>query len=257
MTQDHATLTEVRPTRRTLTRAALWTVPVVAVAATAPAYAASCASERVSSNGSVTTYTRDSAIKWRGTFDADGAGPKPSNVMTIDATYDSGMVVRNDGPNGTFDNFTILSPVGGLGTSGIVLAQRPTADTPTAPLAALGHYKFTFTRAVTNLSFTLTDIDSASGDFLDAVQLSPGFAFRDAAAGLTGVGTAASPFKQKTADVNADNSSSGAGNVTITYPGPLTTFTVSYGNQAASFATGVDQDQVVTITNIAFDYMPC
>ena len=41
MTQDTATLTAVRPSRRTVTRAAAWTVPVIAVAATAPAYAAS------------------------------------------------------------------------------------------------------------------------------------------------------------------------------------------------------------------------
>ena len=257
MTQNSATLSPPRPTRRAVTRTAIWTVPVIAVAATAPAYAASCPGERVNSNGNITTYSRDSAIKWRATFDTDGAGPKPSNVMTVDATYDSGMLVRNDGPNGTFDNFTILSPVGGLGTGGLVMAQRPTQGTPTAPLTALGHYKFTFTRAVTNLSFTLTDIDSASGDFLDAVQLTPGFTWSSRATGLTGVGTPGDPFKQKTSDVNADNSSSGAGNVTITYPGPLTTFTLSYGNQAASFATGVDQDQVVTMTNIAFDYKPC
>ena len=254
---DTATLTAVRPSRRSVTRAAAWTVPVIAVAATAPAYAASCPGERVTSNGSVTSYSRDSSIKWRGTFDADGTGPKPSNVLTIDATYDAGMAVRNDGPNGTFDNFTILSPVGGLGTAGIVMAQRPTVDTPTAPLAAKGNYKFTFTRPVSNLSFTLTDIDSASGDFLDAVELTPGFTWSNRASGLTGVGTAANPFKQTTPDVNADNSNGSAGNVTITYAGPLSTFTISYGNQAATFAAGVDQDQVVTITNIAFEYQPC
>lgn len=256
MKQDHAALTLPQPTRRTVTRAAAWSVPVVAVAAVAPAYAASCPKERVSA-ANITASTRDSAIKWQATFDVDGTGPKPSNVMTVDATYDSGMAVRNDGPNVAPDNFTTLPTVGGLNTTGLVMAQRPVADTPRAPLAAKGNYAFSFTRAVSNLTFTLTDIDSISGDFLDAVQLTPGFTWSNRAAGLTGVGTSADPFRQTSADVNANNSSSGAGNVTITYPGPLTGFTISYGNAAASFAKDVDQDQIVTITGIAFDYQPC
>ncbi|SFA82753.1 hypothetical protein SAMN05192575_101647 [Nocardioides alpinus] len=43
MTQDLDTLTAVRPSRRSVTRAAAWSVPVIAVASTAPAFAASCA----------------------------------------------------------------------------------------------------------------------------------------------------------------------------------------------------------------------
>ena len=100
----------------------------------------------------------------------------------------------------------------------------------------MGNYAFSFTRAVSNLTFTLTDIDSTSGDFLDAVQLTPGFTWSNRAAGLTGVGTSADPFRQTSADVNANNSSSGAGNVTITYPGPLTTFTISYANGAWNYS---------------------
>lgn len=256
MTQDTTTLTAVRPSRRTVTRAAAWTVPVIAVAATAPAYAASCAPVRASS-GNITGYSRVSAVEWNATFDVDAGGPLPGNVMTVKATYDSGMSVRNDGPNGVNDNFTIAASVGGLGMSGLVMAQRPTVDTPAAPLAALGHYAFTFTKAVSNLTFTLTDIDSATGDFWDSVWLTPGFTVSGKASGLQGAGTSASPFKQTSGNTPVDNTNGGAGNVTITYPGPINGFTINYSNAATSFATGIDQDQVVTITNFGFDFQPC
>jgi len=256
MTQDATTLSAGRPTRRTVTRSAAWSIPVIAVAATAPAYAASCASVRATS-ASITTYNRVSAFEWNATFDVDGAGPLPGNVMTAKATYDSGMSVRNDGPNGTNDNFTIAGAVGGLGTSGLVMAQRPTVDTPAAPLSALGHYAFSFSKPVTNLSFTLTDIDSTSGDFWDSVWLTSGFTVSGKASGLQGAGTSTSPFRQTGSNTPVDNANGGAGNVTITYPGPISGFTINYSNVATSFATGVDQDQVVTITNFGFDFQPC
>lgn len=256
MTLHHATLTAARPTRRTVARASAWTVPVIAVAATTPAHAASCAAVRATS-ANITAYDRVSALEWNATFDVDRGGPLPGNVMTARATYDSGMSVRNDGPNGTHDNFTIGGSVGGLGTAGLVMAQRPTLDTPAAPLTAFGHYAFSFSKPVSKLSFTLTDIDSATGDFWDSVWLTPGFTVSNKAAGLQGAGTAADPFRQTSGNTPVDNTNGGAGNVTLTYAGTLTAFTINYSNAATSFARGVDQDQVVTITNFAFEFQPC
>lgn len=264
MTQDAAVTTAVRPSRRSVTRAAAWTVPVIAVAAAAPAYAASCALRKVTV-ANVTAFNRASATSWTATFDPDGNGPLPSNVLTVRATYDTGrngqsMSVRNDAgtaAGGVNDNFTIQPQVGGLGTYGLVLAQRPTQDTPPAPLDAFGHYRFSFTRPVSNLTFTLTDIDSASDDFLDSVVLSPGFTYAPLPATMQGVGTLANPFRPKSVNSPIDNTNSSAGNVTITYAGPISSFTVDYKNAATSFATRVDQDQVVTIANFAFDYRPC
>ena len=253
MTTD--TLTDTRPTRRAVTRAAAWSVPVIATSATVPAYAASCTPVRVS-GANITTYSRTSSIRWTATFDSDGAGPLPSNVMTVDATYDAGMTVRNDNAGGTNDNFTLLSPVGGLGVAGLVMAQRPLAGS-TAPLAAFGHYRFSFTRAVTNLSFTLTDIDSATNDFIDSVVLTPGFTVSGRAGALQGAGTTASPFRPVGDNSAVDNASGSGGNVTITYAGPLSSFTIDYRNAAASFSSAIDQDQLVTLANIAFDYQPC
>lgn len=261
MTYDTATLTAVRPTRRSVTRAAAWTVPVIAVAAAAPAYAASCASRRMTVANVVTSSVRrESAIKWTATFDPDAAGALPNNVLTVSATYDKGMGVRNDAgavAGGANDNFTIQAQVGGLNTYGLVMAQRPTQDTPTAPLDAFGHYAFSFTKPVSNLTFTLTDIDSAAGDFLDAVKLTPGFTYAPLSATMQGSGTVADPFRPVGTNAPIDNTNSNAGNVTITYAGPISGFTIDYKNAAASFAANVDQDQVVTIANFAFDYQPC
>ncbi len=256
MTVDTPTPTDPRPSRRTVTRAAAWSVPVVAAAATAPAYAASCSKVRVGPNN-VTTYNRVSAQQWTATFDYDGTGALLPNVLTAKATYDSGMAVRNDAgtaAGGANDNFTVQNPVGGLGTYGLVLAQRATGSAG-AP-GAFGHYTFTFTRPVSNLSFTLTDIDSTTGDFWDSVWLSSGFTTSAKATGLQGAGTSTSPLRQKTGNSVVDNASGGAGNVTITYPGTISTFTINYSNAQTGSYTA-DPDQVVTIANIAFDYLPC
>lgn len=256
MQHDAPLSDDVRPSRRTVTRAAAWSVPVVAAAATAPAYAASCAKSRVTS-ANITTYNRVSALEWTATFDPDGTGPLLANVLTAKAVYDTGMSVRNDAAGGANDNFTISNAVGGLGVSGLVMGQRPTVDTPNAPLTAFGHYTFSFTKAVSNLSFTLTDIDSTTGDFWDSVWLTPGFTLSNKAAGLQGDGSAGSPLKQTNGNVAVDNTNGGAGNVTVTYLGPISSFTINYSNAATSFAANVDQDQVVTITNFGFDYQPC
>ena len=258
----HPAPAALRPSRRTVTRAAAWTVPVVAAATAAPAYAASCAPVQITiRNVDYGTLRRVSSKSWTVAFDPDGNGTKPNNVLTVDATYDKDMSVRDDAGTtngGTNDNFTIQSQVGGLGTYGLVMAQRPTLDTPTAPLAASGHYKYTFSKPVSRLTFTLTDIDSATGDFIDSVVLTPGFTFSIPSTSLVqGRGTTAEPFRPSSANAPADNTNSAAGNVTITYPGPISTFTIDYRNAATSFATNVDQDQVVTIANFAFDYQPC
>ena len=256
MKYDIAHLTEARPSRRAVTRAAAWSVPVIAVATSAPAFAASCQPVRATI-GNATGYNRVSSTEWNATFDVDGNGPLPANVLTAKASYDPGMGVRNDNNGGANDNFTIQNQVGGLGTFGLVMAQRPTASTPTAPLSALGHYTFSFSKPVTNLSFTLTDIDSATNDFWDSVWLSAGFTYKERGTGMQGIGTPGNPFKQSSGNTPVDNATGANGNVTITYPGTISSFTINYSNAQTAFSNRIDQDQVVTIANFAFDFQPC
>lgn len=252
MLHEISELTESRPSRRAVTRAAAWTVPVIAVATTVPAYAASCAPVTVSA-ANATGGNRVSNVEYAVTFNA-GTGASPTNVMTVKATYDSGMLVRDDGPNGANDNFTIQNPVGGLTTYGLVMAQRLASRTSNT--GVYGHYTFTFTKPVTGLTFTLTDIDSTTGDFWDAVWLSPGFSTPRLAPGMTGAGTQADPIRQSNGNTAVNNASGTNGNATITYPGTISSFTVNYSNAQTGRITA-DPDQVVTIANFNFSFQPC
>lgn len=249
---DDVTSNELRPSRRTVTRAAAWSVPVVAAATAVPAYAASCTPVTVTATNA-TSATRVSNLEWRATFDADGNGPLPGNVLTVKAAYTAGMAVRDDGPNGTNDNFTIQNPVGGLNTYGLVLAQRLNNGANTG---AIGRYTFTFSKPVTGLTFTLTDIDSTTGDFWDAVWLTSGFTSSNRSAGMTGDGTQGNPFRQSNGNTAVNNASGNNGNVTISYPGTISTFTLSYSNRVTGQLTA-DPDQVVTIANFSFAFQPC
>jgi hypothetical protein len=252
MKYEISELTESRPSRRAVTRAAAWTVPVIAVAATAPAYAASCTPVAVAV-GNATGANRVSSTEYTVTFNA-GAGSSPINTMTVKATYDAGMAVRDDGPNGANDNFTIQNPVGGLNTYGLVMGQRLTSRASNP--AAFGHYTYTFTKPVTNLSFTLTDIDSTTGDFWDSVWLTPGFSTPKLSTGMKGTGTQADPIRQTGSNTAVNNASGTNGNATINYPGTISSFTIHYSN-AQTGTISADPDQVVTIANFAFNYQPC
>lgn len=247
------TLTDIRPTRRSVTRAAAWSVPVIAAATTAPAYAASCTPVTVNATHSGLP-TRVSNVEWRTTFDHDGNGPLPGNTMTVKASYDTGMVVRDYGPNGTNDNFTLQNGVGGLNAYGLVMAQRLSGSSfNTTPF---GRYTFTFTKPVTGLTFTLTDIDSTTGDFWDSVWLTPGFTYTGRGSTMTGVGTSGDPFRQANGNTAVNNTTDGNGNVTISYAGTISSFTVNYSNRQTGTMTA-DPDQVVTIANISFAFQPC
>ena len=105
-----------------------------------------------------------------------------------------------------------------------------------------------------NLTFGITDIDSTAGDFRDAVELTPGFAWTDRASGVEGTGTTTDPFKSNQADIPANNATGSSGNVTITYPGLMQSFTLTYWNIQSEFTT--DTDQAAFITDMSFDYSP-
>ncbi len=76
---DDVTSNELRPSRRTVTRAAAWSVPVVAAATAVPAYAASCVARRMTvANVVQSSVRRTSATGWTATFDPTGPGRCPA-----------------------------------------------------------------------------------------------------------------------------------------------------------------------------------
>ncbi len=99
---------------------------------------------------------------------------------------------------------------------------------------------FNFSVPVYNLRFTIFDIDESAGNWQDFVSLSSPAAFtftQPAGATATGAGTAANPWVGHT---NVGGTSD-AGNVNVTFAGPVSTFTLTFlsgpnpNNGAAQF----------------------
>lgn len=99
---------------------------------------------------------------------------------------------------------------------------------------------FTFSVPVSNISFTLTDLDNLIGGantgWADRVQvLTPGYTssipvtFTPAApaGNVIGAGTGANPFRNSNTNFNYPNTSN-RGNVTINYAGPISSFSYRY-----------------------------
>lgn len=261
MAQDTVVHTGWQPTRRTLTRAAVWSVPVIATASAAPAFAASPCDKRIAQvldwDGNRVTYTRTNSTVAKAVLDPDGVGPVPALTMDVVATYTGNMKPGYESAAEPNPNFRVATPVGGLGVSGLSLWQATSSPTPQGS-ADLGTYTFTFSRPVTNLVFTLTDIDSQSGDFWDVVRPSAGFVVDDQAA-TVGSDTSGGGQRFYAASNSApvDNGFGAGGNLRLRYAGPISTFSISYYNGASSFAFGVDQDQAIYISDLTFDYTPC
>ena len=269
------TIPRIRPTRRTVASVAAWTAPVIVMSTGAPAYAASPCDPRSNqpfrwSAASVTrTPTNNGLIA---TIDPDGAGPVPSLTVTVSATFSGNMVAGPEpGTQGADtavnENYDVATGVGGLGTatSALTIQQATTSSTPQG-YAERAVYTFTFSRPVTNLRFTVTDLDSNDNDFWDAVQLvapAPTSVTRTdptylQARTADSRGNPVSPgyFRTTTDDAAIGNSSS-RGNLQVSYAGTLSSFQLVYFNDATSFSSEIDTSQVIFVTDFLFDYQPC
>lgn len=256
-------LSPARPTRRAVARGAAWAVPVVAVGAAAPYAAAShCPpySYVLDWGGVASTYTRTNATNALATTDPDGAGATPAVGVTIESTLVGGIATGQELTT-TNQNLRVAGTnIGGSGRPGLQFQQHPTATNRTNPSndavpqrTARQEVKFTFSRAVVDLRFSISDIDGTVGDFLDRVELTTGFTYTYNATYVAGAGTLASPFRPTAAFENfnaADTASTN--NVAIRYAGPITTFTMTYWS-AATYWNDVDRDQTIFLTNMAFD----
>lgn len=243
-----------RPSRRTVTRAVAWTAPVVAASAAAPAFAASC-----------TPLTGASFATWSGSISNNGLDyvqtyTPPAGVlaapieMRIAAAYSGFMKAGSESSAGP-SLYDVYDPVGNTGKPGLGLIQAVTRrmDRPAPGRNARGAYTFSFTKPVSNLVLTFTDIDQTAGDFRDRAELDGPWTEVARGSGVSGAGTQASPWAGGAA---YHDSSSGAGNVTVRFAGPLTSFTLTYWNAETSWS-GVDRNQAVFVTDVSFDYQPC
>lgn len=255
------------PSRRTVTRVAAWSVPVVAAAATAPAFAASCGSvSPVSgtidwdsryqmSNGWFSYWVNrwSRTNNYAGTYTLEQPNNTAAQGLRVSAAYSGEMVPlgnRTLRPN---------APVGGLTVGGLCLAQynnRASARPAGQRRQDRGAYTFTFDRPVTNLTFTVTDVDSATGDFWDMLELSSVAPFTVGSKGskVTGSGSETAPYAATGGNTDVNDTTGSAGNVTVTFPGPLSSFTITYWNNVENFTQ--DTTQAVWVSDMTFSYSP-
>lgn len=223
----------MRTSRRNIVRGAAWSVPVVAVAATAPAFAASpCDTQTYTidwGNSSVTTFTPPTNPGGSGTKVATAIALAPAGsgsaslTATFTSTVSSSNITRAD------DNLLLSDEtnVGGLGLGrGLNLSHESPITEGYANRQTL---TISFNRAVTGLNFWITDIDSTrSGSgtrrdpftgWYDRVTLSGTYAqVRDT--NLRGTGSSSDPWYYVDEDTNIGNESPGA-RVKVTYNGTI------------------------------------
>lgn len=256
--------------RRTLVRGAAWSVPVVAVAAAAPSYAASLCSLRSNPASTLSTtngtpgFTRNSAISavWR-TSDPDGTAARySSNTITIAVTKTSDDLLlgfqNNDSLNLTARTANTIS--------GITLNQRAASATALRGPGRRSQTTFTFARPAYNLTFAIADITKSSTDnaqgvpqtvnFWDAVSvISTSSYTATKGADVTGTGSDADPFTARQGSGNADDN--GGSNVALVFTSPVTSLTINYWSaDKVANASDAGAGQGITVQNMTMQLRP-
>jgi len=123
----------------------------------------------------------------------------------------------------SFGNRTVVSPVGGLGQAGLYLVIAAGSGQ-----AHRQDLTLTFSRPVTNLHFSITDIDWRNFDRVSASvpptsQSKPGT--------VVGTGTSSDPWRDSSpGDINLDVNDN-RGNVELTFAASLSSITISMWSQ--------------------------
>lgn len=254
--------------RRTLVRGAAWSVPVVSIAAAAPAFAASpCDAITISSfpmSGGTVGTAGNGANQTRIWSRSLTTG---TSTLQLSATssYSGNMARAAD--QSPYAHFSTTANAGGTGTDGLQMFQERSTQSVNTPSNHAGTYAYTFDRPVTNLTFTLSDIDYYAYrqnrtdyyQYDDRVTVtSPQGSFTIDSRGSTvsqnSLGTAASPFRPNVnGNIDLDE---GSGNVVVKFAGPITNFSITYWNGLAD-ANTASRIQVTLLSQMSFTYLPC
>lgn len=191
----------------------------------------------------------------RGTLtSSDPPGAATPVTLTVESSYVGNMRAGQllDNRNVTIERGT----VGGRYVGGLSLHQSLTGLLGPYQRTARGVYTFSFSSngaptSVTGLTSTITDLDTDSGNFIDVVELSGAFTVTSSSPGVGGSATQASPARQQQAGAPLPNSSAD-GNLTVSYSGPIRSFTLTYWNAVETFDLLVDRAQSIYITDMTF-----
>ena len=213
-------------TRRALVQGAAWTVPVVAVATSAPYFAASPCSAAPTQTMTLSSTTSANGQKGSGT---DGTTISATSALFGGISVGSFNLRTNDTDAG----------MGGW----LEFEHNPRSDgvsSPPTPGPPVEYQTITltFSQAVMNLKFDLADLDSSGlrspqrYNYWDALAVGggpPAHTTSGLGSALTGVGSLTNPWRQTTFTNSAASPNDAATNrLTVNFAGPITTFTVTY-----------------------------
>ena len=256
------------PSRRSVVRGVAWSVPVVSVAATAPAFAASPCQTRYSYalDWGTTSYTRSGARSSSASVATTGGTPVSVTFASVSSTSlnvpdpSRNLSVPANTGTGTTADPVVTSLGGRTGERGVMIYHASS----TAGRANRQEVTITFGRAVRALKFWITDVDTiASPAYSDRVELIgynasnavvPFAATND---GITGAGSEASPWL-RTADSNVSENAAGAQtfvNFTAASPSAATdvkSMKLTYWN-----ATGGTQYHRIFLGDLGFTALGC
>lgn len=218
-------------TRRSVVKGVSWSAPVVAAAAAAPAFAVSC--------GSPLTYTgkftqaSSSTIPRSYTYSAPGGA---SVVLSVATSAYGGKVLAANNLTAAGNSSAGYNGLGNLlQVDGLLLQQ-----------AGAGGQKLTITlsKPVTDLAFTIADIDWNGSNYQDSVWVSPSPTSVSLGTAVTGKASQSSPLKAlKTGSVLSSASANWA---SVTMAGPVSSFTVDFSSTTGNVA------QQIFLTGLSF-----
>ncbi|WP_424463219.1 hypothetical protein [Pseudoclavibacter helvolus] len=234
--------------RRTIITGAAWTIPVVAVATTAPFASASPCSQLYDGTLRVTTgvaggtnYTRTSPTAGAATIPLTGA---PATVAPVGFTASSVFTADYAAATNTDTTPRNLQ----TGANGLALFQVRTGAS--ASNANGQTVTLTFDRPVQNLRFDLKGFTwPADNTYRDVANISPApTSVTTLGSQVSGTGSAASPWQAAVVQTNPAVSTANSVNG-IFYAGPIQTITVHYYS-STTLTTNVPQ--AIYFSNMTF-----
>ena len=249
------------PSRRSVVRGVAWSAPVVAVAATAPAYAASPCQTRYTYrlDWGTTPYTRTDARNSSASVATTGGTPVSVTFKSVSVGSNTPDSTRNLklAPNtgaGTTADPVVTSLGGRAGERGIMVYHS-------ASSAGRGNRQevtITFGRAVRGLQFWITDIDTitlpAYSDRVELIGYSSSAAvvpFASTNDGVTGAGSEGSAWL-RAADSNVSENAAGAQTFVNFGAADVKSMKLTYWN-----ATGGTQFHRIFLGDLSFTAMGC
>lgn len=230
------------------------------VATVAPAYAASCQPETTTTLWGTSSYSRTSSSS--GTYSTESSTPSGSGLtIDIDSVFGSNTQ-PGDQFRRTNNNLVGITEARAGGTENVLAVhQSPISDYRKVNTMSRDNSQsitFNFSTPVTDLSFSILDIDSAAWDFRDAIAVvasegtvtasveDPNYLYASG-------GIVYARYTDDTLDKVTDS----IGNAHFQVTGTVSSLTITLYNATSSYDSTIDGDHVIFVSPLTFSYSPC